>query len=123
LNLATDDCGNVDSADFIVTIKGQTSRYLTVEAVSVYPNNLLTATYEWLYADARIEFSLRNQLTYSGIYASTSQAPRVQLTIPSEYAINDLFNDEDHCYLNFKGTCVLSSSTLIFYPTETLKTT
>lgn len=34
------DCGSVDSADFLVTVKGQTSRFLSVELIEVYPNNL-----------------------------------------------------------------------------------
>lgn len=40
LNTGTDDCGNVDSADFLVTVKRQTARYVTVELVELYPNNL-----------------------------------------------------------------------------------
>lgn len=49
---------------------------------------------------------------------SSSQRPYVKLAIPSAFAINDLFDENDHCYINFMGTCDLSSSNLNLYPSE-----
>lgn len=122
LNTGTDDCGSgVDSADFLVTVKAQTSRYVTIELVEIYPNNLQSVDWGWLYSDVRIDFSVRNQLIYSGRLAT--QGPKIQLTIPSQYSISDTFVADDHCYLNFTGTCSLSSTTLVIYPTETIKST
>ena len=81
------NCGSeILPEQYKVTIS-KTSRVATIEEVKLFPNNFKDEN-EWLYSDLYIKFKIKTKLIFHNLFATTSQAPNIELQIPQSYYRN-----------------------------------